>query len=107
MITLITGLPGSGKTLFTIADVMPMAEKENRQVYYSGIAECTVPGWIELENGEDWYNCPDGSIVIIDECQRVFRPRATGAHVPKYVSRFETHRHQGLEYGCRECHRQL
>ena len=44
MITLITGLPGAGKTLFTIADVMAMAEKDNRQVYFSGIADCRVPG---------------------------------------------------------------
>ena len=48
-----------------------------------------------MESGEDWFNCPDGAIIVIDECQRVFRPRATGSHVPEYVSRFETHRHHG------------
>ena len=97
MIYLITGLPGAGKTLFTVADVMGMAEKENRQVYFSGITDCKVPGWIELEKGEDWYKCPVGSIIIIDECQRVFRPRSAGSNVPEYVSKFETHRHQGLD----------
>jgi len=94
MIYLITGLPGAGKTLFTVADVMGMAEKENRQVYYSGITDCKVPGWIELEKGEDWYKCPVGSIIIIDECQRVFRPRSAGSNVPEYVSKFETGNHR-------------
>jgi len=34
---------------------------------------------------------------VIDECQRVFRPRSLGKDVPEYVAKLETHRHQGVD----------
>lgn len=94
-IELITGTPGSGKTLFTLWSVKAKAEKENRPVYYSGIADLKLP-WTEIE-AEKWYDCPANSIIVIDECQRVFRPRSWSGEVPKYVSELETHRHKGLD----------
>lgn len=96
MIALLTGLPGHGKGVYGIDYIKTKAERENRQVYYSGIPDLKLP-WIELPDATKWFECPPGSIVFIDECQRVFRPRATGSHVPEYVSRLETHRHQGLD----------
>ena len=96
MIEQITGLPGAGKTLITLARVKELAEKENRQVYYNGITDLKLP-WIELDKGEDWYKVPPGSIVVIDEAQRVFRPRGAGAQVPEHVARLETHRHNGID----------
>ncbi|HSI23788.1 MAG TPA: zonular occludens toxin domain-containing protein [Methylophilaceae bacterium] len=97
MITLTTGQPGAGKTLYTLAFVNALGIKENRQVYYSGIADLKIPGWIELDNAEQWYTLPAGSIILIDECQRLFRPRGNGSTVPEYVSKLETHRHDGLD----------
>lgn len=97
MINLTTGAPGAGKTLYTLYYVQQLAEREGRTVYYSGIADLKVPGWIELEDPAKWYDMPAGSIVIIDECQRLFRPRGSGSAVPEYVSRLETHRHAGLD----------
>jgi zona occludens toxin len=94
MIHLITGAPGAGKTLYTLDYVRRLAVKEGRPVFYSGIPECTVPGWEEVE-AEEWFNCPAGAIIVIDECQRVFRPRANGSKVPEHVERLETHRHNG------------
>jgi len=94
VIHLHTGLPGAGKTLCTLVEVKARAEREARPVYYSGISDLKLP-WIELEKGEDWYTCPAGSIIVIDECQRVFRPRGNGSQVPECVAKFETHRHNG------------
>ncbi|WP_148714029.1 zonular occludens toxin domain-containing protein [Chitinolyticbacter meiyuanensis] len=94
MITLITGQPGAGKTLYTLWYVNQMAEKEGRQVYYSGISDLKLP-WLELDKAEDWHKLPPGAIIVIDECQRVFRPRANGSQVPEHVSKCETHRHNG------------
>jgi hypothetical protein len=96
MITLITGQPGAGKTLYALNFVKDRAEKENRPVYFSGINDLKLP-WLELDSGEDWHKVPSGSIVILDECQRVFRPRAQGSSVPEYVSKLETHRHDGID----------
>ena len=96
MITLITGQPGAGKTLFGIQFVRELAAKEKRTVYYSGIKDLRL-GWIELEKPEEWFKVPQGSVVVIDEAQRIFRPRGAGAVVPRHVSELETHRHQGLD----------
>lgn len=95
MIHLSTGLPRNGKTLFTIAWVKALSERENRPVFYSGITGVTLP-WTEI-NAEEWYNCPSGSIVLIDEAQRHFRPRGNGSKVPRYVEELETHGHAGLD----------
>lgn len=95
MITLSTGLPGAGKTLYTIAYVKELSEREARPVYYSGIKDLALP-WFEIDP-EKWFECPDGSIIVIDECQRLFRPRGNGSQVPPYVSRLETHRHAGID----------
>lgn len=96
MITLITGLPGSGKSLFTLKMVNDLAVKDNRQVYYYGISELTL-NWLLLDNPEQWCDLPKGSIVVIDECQATFRPRGNGAAVPRHVSEFEVHRHKGYD----------
>lgn len=95
MIVTITGLPGNGKTLYALNWVKAKAEKEGRPVYYSGIKDLALP-WTEVDP-EKWFELPPNSIVVIDECQRVFRPRMHGSKVPEYVERLETHRHQGID----------
>jgi hypothetical protein len=107
VIYLRTGQPGVGKTLFALKDWRDIAEKDNRPVYYSGI-DCNVPGWVELPDATKWQDvayvtAPDGTktpskaIIIIDEAQRVFRPRHTGSAVPAHVQALETHRHLGID----------
>ncbi|MFZ6648900.1 zonular occludens toxin domain-containing protein [Undibacterium sp. TJN25] len=95
MINLFTGLPGNGKTLYALSYVKAWAEKDNRPVYYSGIKGLKLP-WEEIDP-QKWFECPANSIVVIDECQSVFRPRTVSKDVPEYVSRLETHRHQGID----------
>ncbi|MDZ4212205.1 MAG: zonular occludens toxin domain-containing protein, partial [Methylotenera sp.] len=97
MINLITGLPGSGKTLFTLKTVNDLAIKDNRTVYYHGIPDLILP-WVLMDKPEDWINLPNGSIIVIDECQSTFRPRAASTKPPAYISEFETHRHKGLDF---------
>jgi zona occludens toxin len=96
MITLLTGLPGHGKGVYGIDYIKTKAEKEGRAVYYSGIPELKLP-WVELDDPVQWYAVPPGSIVVIDEAQRVFRPRGNGSAVPKHVEMLETHRHLGID----------
>lgn len=95
MIVVITGVPGSGKTLFTIDAVKRLSEAEGRPVFYSGIPELKLP-WIEHDPTK-WEELPAGAIMVIDECQRVFRPRANGSTVPSYIAAMETHRHKGID----------
>lgn len=95
MLNLITGLPGNGKTLFTIDYVRKLAKKEGRQVYYYGIPELSDSlGWQLLENPEEWHLLPDGAIIVMDEAQKVFRP-SRDTRIPPFVEALETHRHHG------------
>jgi len=100
MIYIHTGQPGAGKTLFTLDVVRKRAKAENRPVFYHGI-ELQKPelfeGWQLLEKPERWMDCPDGAIILHDECQTLYRPRGNGAQVPEHVARFETHRHNGWD----------
>jgi len=96
MIHLITGQPGAGKTLYALNYVQQRPEFANRAVYYSGINDLRLP-WIEMDSGDQWHTLPAGSVVVVDECQRVFRPRGNGSAVPIHVEKLETHRHSGID----------
>ena len=103
MLYLITGVPGSGKTLKMISDLMNRKDLKDRPLYLDGIPE--VNGEIipnlpipEGETMQTWHKwAPTGAILVIDECQRVFRPRPSGSKVPDYVAELETHRHRGID----------
>jgi zona occludens toxin len=101
MITLTTGLPGACKTLYTLSYVSAKAKKESRPVFYNGInftdAGNVALGWTEFDAVEKWFELPEGSIIVVDECQRNFRPRSNGSKVPAYVEELETHRHRGYD----------
>lgn len=94
MISLTSGLPGAGKTLWTIAFVEALRKKENRDVYYHGIKGLTLP-WVELEDPKKWFDCPAGAIIVIDEAQHHFPLRGPSQTKPPHVERTATHRHHG------------
>lgn len=96
-IHLITGVPGAGKTAYTLWTVKQKADREGRVVFQNGIKDCSIEDWNTLENPEDWYKCPVGSIVVIDECQRAFRPRPRSHTPPVHIEQMETHRHEGID----------
>lgn len=97
-IELQTGLPGSGKSLYTLDRIQKIHKKTGRPVFYSGIPinKEKLPDWEEIDPTQ-WFTAPPTAIVIIDEAQRVFRPRANGSAIPKYESELETHRHGGID----------
>lgn len=100
MISLITGLPGSGKTSLMVYMLMTRKDLQNRPLYVDGIPDLKIPHE-EIPDGQDmttWYEwAPTGAILVIDEAQRIFRPRPAGAKVPQYVQELETHRHRGID----------
>lgn len=96
MIGAYTGLPGSGKTLKLITDVIVPGKLAGRPIYVYGIDSLSDDlGCIPLDDPQKWFDCPDGAIICIDEAQKVFRPRPAGSPVPDYVSAGELHRHKG------------
>lgn len=96
MIYLITGLPGASKTLYTLHRVTTDTQLVNREVHYHGIPDLMFP-WIKMSDPKKWFEVPEGSVIVIDECQKVFPLRSVGSAVPQWVSEFETHRHRNLD----------
>lgn len=115
MITLITGTPGAGKTAWTVQELTRLPAQ--RKVYIHGIPElklahepiycksdlCDLCAGIEtdehslfVENWPQW--ATDGSLIVIDEVQRIWRPSNSSAKLPDDISRLETHRHRGLDF---------
>lgn len=95
MLTLITGLPGNGKTLFALSWVKEKAEKENRPVFYHNIKDLALP-WSPIDP-EKWFDAPPGSIIFIDEAQQVFPNKPNGATRPEHYEKIAVHRHNGLD----------
>lgn len=117
MIVLITGVPGSGKTLYAVSRLL-QESFAGRTVYVNNIKNLLLPH--EVLSGDDdppepesdvlhWFDgrVPVGSVIVIDEAQRVFRPRSATAPVPAHVSKLETHRHMGLDFVLITQHPQL
>lgn len=95
MITLLTGLPGNGKTLFALWYIKAQADKETREVYYHNIKDLTLP-WT-VTDPEKWMDLPNGSIIVIDEAQDVFPKKPNGAALPAWYSELAKHRHKGFD----------
>lgn len=123
MIYLITGIPGSGKTLYAVSTLIKslMADKMDgpdgkpiqRRLVVDGIPKLALPHelmakttvdekTITVEDGGSgvgnwWEWCKPGDVIVIDEVQRIWRPRAMGSKPPRMVTELETHRHKGVD----------
>lgn len=97
MIKLLTGSPGAGKSLLAVELILENSRSDSPRALFSNINGLDFDGLrcFPLESAIDWHNLPDGSIIVIDECQQHFPPRPSGSKVPPYISAFETHRHKG------------
>lgn len=92
MIILITGVPGSGKTLKAVEMILDY-QKKGRQVY-SDISNLNIEG--VLPSPADWRDTPEGSVVVYDECQKIFPSTGkAGVADDDRIRAMETHRHTG------------
>jgi zona occludens toxin len=111
MLYIRTGANGSCKSLFTLADVREKQLKELRPVCVI-VGDATDPtrqyvkikpekvqefGWTTCRF-EDWWDQPDGTIFLADECHNYLPKRPNGSPVPKHVSRLAEHRARGMDF---------
>ncbi|QMT40883.1 zonular occludens toxin family protein [Neisseria shayeganii] len=119
-VVLITGTPGSGKTLKLVSMMAkdPMFQPDengiSRKVFTNikGLKLSHIPVSSKLKEQSastdeklsfhdvyDWIEKPEnhGSILIIDEAQDVWPARSPGAKVPPNVEWLNTHRHLGVD----------
>lgn len=100
MITLITAVPGSGKTLLAVGLIVDYIA-EGRHVFHNiaglQVDKFSRPDLIH-DAPADWRDTPHGSVVIYDECQQPHLYPATaqrGAVDDERLTAMETHRHSG------------
>jgi len=94
MITLFTGMPGAGKTASMVDHLASLPG--DRPIYSDGLNGFKLPHTVC--DATKWHDeLPDGAILVIDEVQRVWRPRGSAAKVPDSVAALETHRHRGID----------
>lgn len=91
-IEIITGIPGAGKTLFTLDKVCK--EYPERTIYYHNIADLKLD-WIEMDDPKKWYELPHGAVIVIDEAHEVFRKFDARQSPPDFIEKFAYLRHQG------------
>ena len=98
MITLITGVPGAGKTLYCVDEILTPAVESGRVVYVDGIPDLLLEHQVSPDplQWPDW--APEGALIVIDECQRIWRPEAAGRAPHNSIAELETHRHRGLDF---------
>lgn len=134
--TLVTGVPGAGKTLYTLHElVRPMVGTEieyegapvQRRIIVGNVRDLvlehvpmTIPDVnpetfkephpdLERQPGQPpldvecsviswWLWCQPGDVIVVDECQRAFRPFASGRRIPLFIAKLETARHYGVEF---------
>ena len=111
MIILQTGVPGAGKTASIVYILLndesythfidKDGQKKQRPLFVNGIPELQVEhqeltdDQIKESGLQDFL--PYGSLVIIDEAQRLMGTRPPSAKVPEYIEKFALHRHHGLD----------
>lgn len=119
MLQLVTGLPGAGKTLNTIAEIdqahgpsyapgkirgflerlriVKLPKRDVRPIYYHGIEGLNLDGWQKFEDPQAWPELPAGSVIVVDECQTHWPARGLSKDKPQAVAAIETHRHHGFD----------
>lgn len=95
-ITLITGLPGHGKGVFSLDTINKLEQASGRPVYYHNVKDLALK-WHQLDDPKQWFNLPEGSIILLDEAWQTFPLRPNAQTPPEYVAQLATHRHKGYD----------
>lgn len=104
-LNLITGKPGSYKSAY-VMDIVLKSDK-SRPIFLCNFKDLKI-GKLQgegynaslLDSFEEWVNCPDGSLIFIDEIQEFTRHVQTKAkteELPSHFTSLEKHRHRGID----------
>ena len=99
-ITVITGQPGNGKTLYMMQMLDAEYKSGKRPIYVHGVTG-SLPDMVRpLLDARAWETVEDGSIIFIDEAWKAFGHLQDGARAPApgHVLALATHRHRGLDF---------
>lgn len=93
MITLLTAVPGAGKTAYAVKMLLEDATLKNRPIF-TNITGLKLPHFpIDSEWLRNWHrNAPPEAFILFDECQDVFPPRHVSKEPPEFVNLLSKHR---------------
>lgn len=100
MLAIISGVPGSGKTLWVVDQILNNPEYSSRPVFIHGVDDFNFnarTGLFPLEDPKAWVDCPQGSVIVFDEAQYPFPVRSASKAPPPFIDEFSTHRHKGFD----------
>jgi zona occludens toxin len=115
MIELNTGIPGSGKSLSNVKRLSELLDRwaahpeEARPVFVYNIPDLILPhsevplcqyhvnSKVPVQWVVDWEAMPDNSLVLIDECAKLFPPRSSASAMPPYIEFLTVHRKRGFD----------
>ena len=116
MITVITGTPGAGKTLYAISKLLlPLVgtsvtvtdedgvTTKHPRVIYTNIRGLLIDHELidagDKEGLKDWHLwAKPGAVIVFDEFQKAWPPRPNGSKVPVEIQALDTHRHMGVDF---------
>lgn len=119
-IRLITGLPGNGKTLLMVSEIVEQAALGERPIYQAGVDGLKAGLAERIDDARDWnridpnkvgectcgnrpphaHVIPDGSVIYVDEAWKWFGHMhdAGARQVPTAVLELAEHRHRGIDF---------
>lgn len=97
-----TGLPGTFKSCGAVEQLIKWAEDDDykdRPRYQLGVTGLRpdLAEEITVDQFKDWQSLPAGSIVLVDEAQKVMPARRSG-DPPKFIRDMSEHRHKGITF---------
>lgn len=99
-IDVLTGQPGNGKTALMMEMLLDASSKAERPIFAAGI-DGLAPGIAtELVDPRRWDECPDGSLIFVDEAWKWFGhlQDAQRQQTPPHVLKLAEHRHRGIDF---------
>lgn len=100
MLTLVTGLPGSFKTTWTLRELCGAGFADRRKFAHgvNGVRDGLFEK-LDEEGVRAWESLPAGSVVLVDEAQKLFPARGMHSGAPpKWIERLAEHRHGGYDF---------
>lgn len=99
MITLITGTPGSGKTLYAVW-LLQRELKAGRRLVVDGVKDLALDHELVDESWmRDWYSrCQQHDVIVVDEVQRLWPPASVSVKPGEDIEQLHVHRHKGVDF---------
>ncbi|MFD0727047.1 zonular occludens toxin domain-containing protein [Lysobacter brunescens] len=93
-LSILTGLPGSGKSLRMVQRIADLVEA-GEHVFVCNINGISVPGVTPWDDPSKWTELPAGAILFIDEAQQFFPARRSGEPAA-HIRELSKVRHYGI-----------